>query len=59
MFAKQKNVPLLVQNGEYMCKMCSFDGTPPPLLVSTKVDTAFSPLFLHTASDQKLDGGKA
>ena len=32
-----KNVPLLVQNEEHMCKMCSFDRVPPPL--STYVAT--------------------
>ena len=53
---KAKNVPLLVQNGEHVCKMHSFERGPPPRHSN---GPGLPPPFLHTASNQKLDGGKA
>ena len=64
-----KNIPLLFQNEECVCEMRSFDqgGPLPPSVYlgrhwrhsHEKMDQAFPLCFLHTASDQKLDGGKA
>ena len=59
-----KKISLLVQNEERMHKMCSFDQRPLPPSVDTDVIhmmkwTRPSSLFFHTASDQKLDSGKA
>ena len=66
--AKQKNLPLLFQNEEHVCKMRSFNGRPlPPSVYLQPVDrqnvihvikwTRPPPPFLHIASDQKLDSG--
>ena len=59
-----KNVPLLAQNEEHVHKMRSFNQGPLPpsvYLVDTDVIHVINGTrpFLHTASDQKLDGGKA
>ena len=53
---KAKNVQLLVQNGEHVCKMRSFERGPPPRHSN---GPGLPSLFLHTASNQELDGGKA
>ena len=66
--AKQKNLPLLFQNEEHVCKMRSFSGGPFPSSVYLQpVDRQNVILvikwtrpprpFLHIASDQKLDSG--
>ena len=63
-----ENIPLLFQNEECMCEMCSFNrGGPLPSsvylgrhnVIHLKKSPRPSPPFLHTASDEKLDGGKA
>ena len=63
-----KNVLLLVQNEECVCEMHSFDRGPlPPLClpryrhntIHVKKGPGLPSAFLHTASDQKLGGGKA
>ena len=59
-----ENVLLLVQNEEHVRKCVILIGTPPPLprqniIHVIKWTRPSPPPFLHTASNQKLDGGKA
>ena len=56
LLSKKKQTLLLVQNEERMRKKRSFDQEPS---VDTDDIQDLPPSFLHTASDQKLDGGKA
>ena len=64
----EKRTALLAQNKECVCEMRPFDQDPPPPSVylgrhwchsHDKWYQAFPLRFLRTASDQKLDGGKA
>ena len=59
-----KSILLLVKNEEHVREMRSV--TPPPSVYLGRRDVihminipGLPPPFLHTASDQKLDGGKA
>ena len=69
---KAKNLPLLFQNEGHVREMRSFNRGPLPPSVYLHVQpvdrqniisvikwTRPPPPFLHTASNQKLDGGKA
>ena len=51
-----KNILLLIKNKDRMCKKLMPDWDP--CRSHDKMDQAF-PFCLHSASDQKLDGGKA
>ena len=59
-----KNVQLLFQSEVRVCEMHSFGLLPSVYpgrqnVVHVIIWTGLPPLFLYTASDQKLDGGKA
>ena len=56
-----EHLPLIIQDNKWICD-ASFDWSPLPLFVDIVImlmNEAFLLLFLDTASDQKLDGGKA